>query len=129
MVCYIFLYMFNRSYMEEHQGHPHHLTDSKILSLQKRIQFSSQEEELIRLTRNLSDPTKLKIYLLLESIAEISVTDLTQILELSQSAVSHALTDLRNIGLVWSHRCGQLICYSLVSSSKKRWLAFWERLK
>ena len=111
--------MFNRSYINSHKGHPHYLSDAKLLSLQKGIKFSGKEEELVRIIRNLSDPTKLKIYLLLEKVEEIPVTDLTQILGLSQSAVSHALTDLRNIGLVESHRCGQLICYSLTKTKKK----------
>lgn len=111
--------MSNRSYIQGHEGHSHYITNSKISSLQKTISFSLEEEELVRIIRNLSDPTKLKIYLLLHKVEEISVTDLTQILGLSQSAISHALSDLKNLGLVECHRCGQLICYSL-SNGKKR---------
>lgn len=110
--------MFIHSYILRHRRHPHYLTDSKILSLQNKTYFSKEEEELIRIIRNLSDPTKLKIYLLLHKVEEISVTDLTQILGTTQSAVSHALADLKNLGLVECHRCGQLICYSLKSRKK-----------
>lgn len=122
--------MLNRSYILGHEEHPHYLTDSKVLRLQKNINFSVEEEELVRIIRNLSDLTKLKIYLLLHKVEEISVTDLTQILNLSQSAISHALADLKNLGLVECHRCGQLICYSLTHSKKKNnFLSFFERFK
>lgn len=120
--------MFNHSYIKRHKDHPHYITDSKLLSLQKNISFSTDEDELVRIIRNLSDPTKLKIYLLLHKVEEISVTDLTQILNLSQSAVSHALSDLKNIGLIESHRCGQLICYSLKKLKKQnKFLHFFDR--
>ncbi len=121
--------MLNRSYIQQHKGHPHYTTDSKILSLQKNISFSTEEDGLVRIIRNLSDPTKLKIYLLLTKVKAIPVTDITQVLGLSQSAVSHALSDLKNLGLVESHRCGQLICYCLSNDKgKRKLLSFLERL-
>lgn len=114
--------------MQPHRDHPHYLTDSRVLSLQKTVNFSLEEEKLVRIIRNLSDPTKLKIYLLLHRVEEISVTDLTLVLGLTQSAVSHALSDLKNLGLVESHRCGQLICYSLANTKKKnKFLSFFNR--
>ncbi len=117
--------MFNRSYIQGHEGHPHYFTDSKVNSLQKSVSFSGDEEELLRIIKNLSDPTKLKIYLLLHKIEEIPVADITQILEMNQSAVSHALSDLKNLGLVESHRCGKLICYSRSRGKKKnKFLSF-----
>lgn len=120
--------MLNRSYIKGHEGHPHYVTDSKISSLQKTVSFSVEEEELVRIIRNLSDPTKLKIYLLLHKVEEISVTDLTQILGLSQSAISHALSDLKNLGLVECRRCGQLICYFLSNGKKKaKFLNFFDK--
>lgn len=112
--------MLNRSYIESHKGHPHYSTDSKILALQERLKLSDEEEELLRILRNLSDPTKLKIYLLLTKVKAIPVTDITQILGLSQSAISHALADLKNLGLLDCYRCGQLICYSLINGKRKR---------
>ncbi len=122
--------MLNRSYIDGHKGHPHYIPDSKILSLQTRIKLSSEAEELLRITRNLSDPTKLKIYLLLTKVKAIPVTDITQVLGLSQSAVSHALSDLKNLGLVESYRCGQLICYSLSKGKEKnKFLSFFEGFK
>lgn len=120
--------MFNRSYINGHERHPHYLTNSKLVSLQKRVSLSSEEEGLLRIIKNLSDPTKLKIYLLLHRVEEIPVTDFTWILNISQSAVSHALSDLKNLGLVESHRCGQLICYSLTKDKRQnKFLIFFEK--
>lgn len=122
--------MSNRSYIQGHEGHPHYVTNSKISSLQKTVSFSAEEEELVRIIRNLSDPTKLKIYLILHKVEEIPVADLTQILGLSQSAISHALSDLKNLGLVECHRCGQLICYSLLNGKRgNKFLSFFDKFK
>lgn len=122
--------MFNRSYINGHESHPHYLSNLRLLSLQRKVTFSSEEDQLLRIIKNLSDPTKLKIYLLLHKVEEISVTSITQILGMSQSAVSHALADLKNLGLVESHRCGQLICYSLGNGKRKnRLLSFFNRYK
>ena len=120
--------MINRSYIQEHKGHPHYLSASKFLSLQKGTLFSHKEDKLVRTIRNLSDPTKLKIYLLLHKVEEISVTDLSLALNISQSAISHALADLKNLGLVEPKRCGQLICYSLVPQ-KDIFLKFLKKFK
>lgn len=119
--------MLRRSYINNHKDHSHYISDTKILNLQKRFNFSSKEEELLNIVRNLSDSTKLRIYLLLHRVEEISVTDLTLVLEMSQSAISHALSDLKKLELVESHRCGQLICYSLKKGRKKKLLGFFEK--
>ncbi|QQG43192.1 MAG: winged helix-turn-helix transcriptional regulator [Candidatus Daviesbacteria bacterium] len=122
--------MLNRSYIQSHKGHLHYTTDSKILSLQKRLKLSSEGADLLKIIRNLSDPTKLKIYLLLTKVKAIPVTDITQVLGLSQSAVSHALADLKNLGMIESYRCGQLICYSLkLGKRKRKLLSFLEGFK
>ncbi|PIP56178.1 hypothetical protein COX05_04410 [candidate division WWE3 bacterium CG22_combo_CG10-13_8_21_14_all_39_12] len=111
--------MFNRSYIDGHKDHPHYIADSTIASLKKNVSFTSEEEEIVNTIRSLSDPTKLKIFLVLHKVDEIAVTDIAIILNLSQSAVSHALSDLKKLGLVTSQRCGQLTCYSLVESKTK----------
>ena len=109
----IFRHMFNRSYIFGHEDHPHYLSNRKINELKQTLTFSGQDEEMVRVIKNLSDPTKFRIYQLLHWVDEIAVTDVALILDLSQSTVSHALADLKNLGLVTSQRCGQLICYSL----------------
>lgn len=115
--------MFNRSYIDGHKGHPEYLTDTQIKSLMQKVKLSTEDTKLILIIKHLSDPTKFKLYLILRSVKEIPVTDITHILALSQSSVSHALSDLKNIGLVESHRCGQLICYSLTKNKQVNKLA------
>lgn len=103
--------MFNRSYINGHQNHPHYLTSQQILGLEKKVKISVQDERLVRIVKSLLDPTKLKIYLLLQLVKEISVSDLTYVLDLSQTTASHALADLKNLQLIDCHRCGKLVCY------------------
>lgn len=110
--------MFNRSYIYSHKDHPHYINDSRILRLKKTTALSDNDV-LTNIIRNLSDPTKMQIYLLLEKVEEISVKDIAFVLGLSHSAVSHALSDLKTIGIVKCRRCGKLICYSLNKSKKK----------
>lgn len=111
--------MHNRSYVNGHEGHLHYLSGKTINSLKKKFRDKRDEEALIIL-KNLSDPTKFCIYMLLHEVDEIPVTDIVTILNLTQSSVSHALSDLKKLGLVESNRCGQLVCYSLKKQPKKR---------
>lgn len=114
--------MFNRSYINGHKNHPHYLTNTQLVSFKKRNDLSP-DIQTIRIIKNLSDPTKLKIYLLLSKVREISVTDLTAILGMSQSTVSHALADLKNLELIDCHRCGKLICYFIKNQKNNQKIA------
>lgn len=111
--------MFNRSYINGHQLHPHYFNNSKIRSLAKSTNLQAGED-FARVIKNLSDKTKLKIYYLLGQVEEMPVSDIKEILGISQSAVSHALSDLKKIDLIKSTRCGKLICYSLNNRKKKK---------
>lgn len=112
--------MYSRSYIESHKGHPHYVTNRTIKSLQKNYGDIDSQSDLVEVLRNLSDPTKLKIYLLLHKVEEIPVTDIVNVLGISQSVASHALADLKDLDLVEGTRCGQLMCYSLKRQPKKR---------
>ena len=111
--------MNDRSYILAHRDHPHYLSDTKIARLQHALSVSTKVE-LVQMLKQLSDPTKLKIYQLLRIVPEIVVSDIAIILDISKSAVSHALGDLKKAGIVEAHRCGQLICYSLTTRQRKR---------
>lgn len=68
--------------------------------------------ELSEIFKALSDPTRLKIiYLLLKE--DLRVTDISEKLLLSQSAVSHQLRTLRNLRLVKYVKKGREVIYSL----------------
>lgn len=71
-----------------------------------------QSIELAEIFKALSDPTRLKIiYLLLKQ--DLRVTDISEQLVLSQSAVSHQLRTLRNLRLVKYVKKGREVIYSL----------------
>lgn len=59
-----------------------------------------------------SDITRLKIIFILKSHKEICPSDLSQILGISPSAVSHQLGLLEKAGLVKKKRRGRIICYT-----------------
>ncbi len=61
-----------------------------------------------------SEPTRLKILSAL-SISELCVTDISRILGLNQTTVSHQLRMLSGQGLVRSKRQGKIKFYSLAS--------------
>lgn len=61
--------MFNRSNLQKHNGHPYNILDSEILKLREKI-YLSQEEE-------------------------IPAIGISNILQLSQSVISHALNSLK----------------------------------
>jgi DNA-binding transcriptional ArsR family regulator len=66
--------------------------------------------ELMKLAGN---ATRLKLLYLLETITEVSVSDLSDLLGVSVSAVSQHLAKLRARGLVASRRDAQTIYYRL----------------
>jgi DNA-binding transcriptional ArsR family regulator len=73
------------------------------------------EHELERLSlmyKVMGDPNRLKIVMALKNV-EMCVCDLAVFLGISESAVSHQLSRLRDLALVKKRRAGQVIYYSL----------------
>jgi DNA-binding transcriptional ArsR family regulator len=112
--------MHKRSYIKDHEEHPHYVSDNSLKLLQRNFGDISKHDDILTILKNLSDPTKLSIYLLLHKVDEIPVTDIVHVLGVSQSAVSHALSDLKKLDLVECARCGQLMCYRLKKQPKTR---------
>ena len=67
-------------------------------------------KDIIRVFKALSEPTRLRIFMLLAE-QELCVCELTYILEMSQSRVSHQLRLLRDADLVEDVRDGRWIIY------------------
>jgi ArsR family transcriptional regulator, lead/cadmium/zinc/bismuth-responsive transcriptional repressor len=81
-----------------------------------------QEEAIDRwsvLHGALADATRLKILLALGH-GELCVCDITHVLGLSVSAISHQLRKLRHLGLVRFRTDGKMAYYSLVEDSPAR---------
>jgi DNA-binding transcriptional ArsR family regulator len=72
---------------------------------------SNTVEQVSQIFKALADPTRIKILFLLSQEA-CSVTHVAEVLEMSQSAVSHQLSFLRNIRLVKFQRDGSTFYYS-----------------
>jgi ArsR family transcriptional regulator len=75
-------------------------------------------KEIIRAFKALSDPTRLRIFLLLME-RELCVCELMFILDMSQSRVSHQLRLLRDADLVEDKRDGRWIIYAIPRSVKE----------
>ena len=90
----------------------------RVIHLERVVQARDEaipERELNRLTliyKVLGDPTRLKITMALKG-GEMCVCDLAALLALSESAVSHQIRRLKDLGLVKSRREGQILYYSL----------------
>lgn len=61
-----------------------------------------------------ADCTRVKMLSAL-AISEMCVTDLSRVLDINQTTVSHQLRLLKNLGIVKSERHGKIIFYSLTS--------------
>jgi ArsR family transcriptional regulator len=61
-----------------------------------------------------ADSTRVRILSAL-AISEMCVTDLSNVLNINQTTVSHQLRLLKNLGIVKSTRYGKVIFYSLVN--------------
>ena len=63
-----------------------------------------------------ADPTTVKMLSAL-AISEMCVTDLSRVLDINQTTISHQLRLLKNLGIVKSERQGKIIFYSLVNDT------------
>lgn len=90
-----------------------HETDANSLKILKESLHIEEEIHLLSNTfKALSDPTRLKIIYIL-SQSSLCVCDITQILGMTQSAISHQLRILRDLKLVKFKKEGKLVIYSL----------------
>jgi len=63
-----------------------------------------------------ADPTRVRMLSAL-AISEMCVTDLSRVLDINQTTVSHQLRLLKNLGIVKCERDGKIITYSLVNDT------------
>jgi ArsR family transcriptional regulator len=91
-------------------------------AIQKVHDSTPEEETLYRLSdffRMLGDTTRMRILHAL-FVTEMCVCDLSEILGVSQSAVSHQLKTLRQFGVVTYRREGKAAFYSLKDEHVKQ---------
>lgn len=88
------------------------LHEQAIEAVRKTMPPPAQLQDLAALFKALGDHTRVRLLAALAA-GELCVCDLTAVLELSQSAVSHQLRLLRAAKLVRSRREGKNVFYSL----------------
>jgi ArsR family transcriptional regulator len=70
-------------------------------------------ERIADLFKGFADPTRVHILTLLQQREELCVTEISEAVELSQSAISHQLRILKQMHLIKFRREGKNIWYSL----------------
>ncbi|GAA3618291.1 ArsR/SmtB family transcription factor [Secundilactobacillus similis] len=89
---------------------PKHL--EMVEHLKHHLGVSDELERMVALFKALGDVNRVRIILAL-SQTTLSVTELTEVLDLSQSSISHQLSILKQRNLVKGTRSGKNIHYSL----------------
>lgn len=85
---------------------------NNITAVKNQMVSDSVAEGLADVFKALGDPTRVKIIYALAQ-KELCVHDLTQVLEMGQSAISHQLRYLRNLRIVKRRKEGKTVFYSL----------------
>ena len=88
----------------------------------------SASDELQRIFKTLSDPTRMRILRLLES-EELVVQELMDVLGMAQSRVSRHLAILREAGLLVDRRDGTYVSYRFVPPAAGAWREGWALVK
>lgn len=87
--------------------------DKEAVLRARQNQLTDDEvTQLAETFRALGDPTRIRIIQALRQ-EELCVCDLCQVLDMSQSAISHQLRVLRNLRLVKFRKSGKNVYYSL----------------
>lgn len=90
------------------------VSQNRINKLRGQFTDNPRAEELAELFDLLSNPLRLKIVMLLTEHDELCVSELSQILDMSMPAVSHALRPLRDADVLATHKLGKQVCYRLI---------------
>ncbi|MGM0499376.1 MAG: ArsR/SmtB family transcription factor [Bacillota bacterium] len=87
--------------------------DNKVVQLMKEKTLQESDVfDLAELFKTMGDPTRIKILYALKE-RELCVCDLSELLDMSSSAISHQLRVLRNNKLVKYRKEGRSVYYSL----------------
>ncbi len=98
--------------LSDNQCLTHIIDREKVEKASKKMLVDGDVIELAELYRALGDGTRVKILYAL-SLAEFCVCDISSLLGMSPSAISHQLRILRSMRLVKNRRSGRVIYYSL----------------
>ena len=88
------------------------LTESEATELRSRLPVEEEIQDLAEFFKVFGDPTRIRILFLLKE-GEFCVHDISTMLEMQQTAVSHQLKSLRQARLVRYRKDGKKVFYSL----------------
>ena len=89
------------------------LSDQMVSNVKFYMPKEDKLKSLAEFFSMFSDPTRLKIISAL-SMSEMCVSDISNILQINQTTVSHQLKILKSLGMVKYRRDGKIIYYSLI---------------
>lgn len=87
-------------------------TTADVTAVRSGLVTDATAADLADLFKALGDPTRVRIIHALH-LSELCVHDLTVVLNMGQSAVSHQLRFLRNLRIVKRRKVGKTVYYSL----------------
>lgn len=90
----------------------HFASEDLLVNLEESLKAEEGLDLLTKIFKALGDKSRLKIIYIL-SKSPLCVCDIAQVLEMTQSLVSHHLKTLRNLNLVKFKRQGKQVIYSL----------------
>jgi ArsR family transcriptional regulator len=79
-------------------------------------------EKYIKIFSALADQTRLRLYMILLE-GELCVCELTCIMDMEQSRISHSLRVLKEAGLINSRKIGKWMFYSIHLNKDNRWMS------
>jgi len=79
----------------------------------KAMQFTPDLDERAAILNVVAQPTRLRLFYLLDQIGEVCVCDLADMLDITQSAVSQHLAKFKAYGIVSARRENQTLFYAL----------------
>ncbi len=88
----------------------------RVAATRDRLVTPEEATRLAELFRLLGDPTRARLLYALLEAGELCVCDLADAVEVTDTAVSHALRLLRTAGIVASRRAGRMIYYRLADA-------------
>lgn len=89
-----------------------HVHEDAVKAVKAVMPDNQEFDYMGELFKSFGDPTRLKIMFAL-SKEELCVHDIAELLDMTQSAISHQLRVLRNVRLVKNRKEGKTVYYSL----------------
>ena len=85
----------------------------RVDAARRRLIPPDEVNRVTDLFRMLGDPTRVQILYALGEAGELCVCDIAAVVDMTETAVSHALRLLRAAGIVRNRRSGRMVYYSL----------------